>query len=523
MQGAIFEALAFGVRATCWIFASIFWGYVAVLQWLVARGRGEHFPFPVFRFLVALGLTMGLIWFFSLTNPGRPSISIPTGGGGRQPQPVEPVPTRPVPTATPVPLLPAHFFLAVQDQPVEVGERFEVEVRLRPEGVEVTDVGFRFTFPVYLGIHNIDPHAVFGESQTVKRREVGSGYIGLYLTCHNPCPNPIDQEVSLATITFVKPSAETGNVAAFDFAREWQFVNGVNGVPITAERAQVNFIGRSTPLAQAATPPPPDTPQPTSNTAPGGAFQPAGGGGRLAVGGRALVRTEGDNLNCRSGSVVEADNIVAKLQLDTEVLLKEGPVEQGGYIWWQVEAPATPPCWVVGDWLAPVLAAAALAAQPCATVDGDLFIPAWREALGCPVGPQQILGFGAEQAMQGGHLFWREDTNAFYVVYDRDKQSEADLMNGSWSAPPQRWNGTDVCLVEQAPPDGTPPMVRGFSWWWCQYGGGPDGPLGWPLDREQGQPNIFYVQPYERGLVWRGSDPKTYALLSGGRFSAYRP
>lgn len=66
-------------------------------------------------------------------------------------------------------------------------------------------------------------------------------------------------------------------------------------------------------------------------------------------------------------------------------------------------------------------------------------------------------------------------------------------------------------------------MVRGFSWWWCQFGGGPDGPLGWPLDKEYGIENSFVAQPFENGLIWKGSGPKIYALLYNGKFLAAYP
>jgi len=159
----------------------------------------------------------------------------------------------------------------------------------------------------------------------------------------------------------------------------------------------------------------------------------------------------------------------------------------------------------------------------CTIPVGDSLFLQWQDQLGCPSGHPQVIEFGAEQPMQGGHLFWRRDTNEFYVIWDKNKLTGEDLLAGDWQAPPQRWNGTDACIVDQPAPDGTPPMVRGFSWWWCQHGGGPSGPLGWPLGEERGHENTFITQPFDNGFIWKGSGTKVYALLNDGEFLAYRP
>lgn len=146
----------------------------------------------------------------------------------------------------------------------------------------------------------------------------------------------------------------------------------------------------------------------------------------------------------------------------------------------------------------------------------------WGGQLGCPVGPEQVIGFGADQPMQGGYLFWREDTDGVYVIYDRNKQTAEELFAGDWSPSSDKWNEVDVCMVNKAPPPDTPPIVRGFSWLWCEKLGGPDGKLGWPLAAEQGRPNTFRTQAFENGLIWIGSTPKVYALFYNHTFLARR-
>ena len=132
------------------------------------------------------------------------------------------------------------------------------------------------------------------------------------------------------------------------------------------------------------------------------------------------------------------------------------------------------------------------------------------------------MEWGAEQAMQGGHLFWRRDTDELYAIFDRNKQTKEELMAGNWVLFPQLGSGDNVCTIKKIPPEGTPPMVGGFNWWWCDQGGGPDGILGWPLDKEYGRDN-FITQSFDNGLIWKGSDPKVYALLNNGQFFATHP
>jgi hypothetical protein len=72
------------------------------------------------------------------------------------------------------------------------------------------------------------------------------------------------------------------------------------------------------------------------------------------------------------------------------------------------------------------------------------------------------------------------------------------------------------------PPPGLQEPRRGFGWLWRTHLGGPQGRLGWALDREYGWDNIGVAQPFERGVLFKGSDPKIYVLVNDGRFFATR-
>jgi hypothetical protein len=163
--------------------------------------------------------------------------------------------------------------------------------------------------------------------------------------------------------------------------------------------------------------------------------------------------------------------------------------------------------------------------QACPTSPAAEFQALWnshRPELGCPTGPRYTLSFVVEEAFEGGHLFWRDDTDDNYLVYDRLKDG-TELFEGDWTMPPWKWDGVATCEVGQSPPPGLHTPERGFGWLWCAHLGGPHTRLGWALDREYGRENLAIVQPFEHGLMFRASDPKVYAWLDGGRFFAITP
>ncbi len=146
----------------------------------------------------------------------------------------------------------------------------------------------------------------------------------------------------------------------------------------------------------------------------------------------------------------------------------------------------------------------------------------YRDRLGCPTGGATTIPLIAEELFQGGHTFWRSDTDEVYIVYDRNKASGAELAEGEWlpAAPSWKWDGSNPEGVGMSPPPGLVEPRRGFGWLWRTHLDGPAGPLGWALDREYGFENIGQVQPFEAGLIFKGSAPRIYVLLEDGRFFA---
>ena len=142
--------------------------------------------------------------------------------------------------------------------------------------------------------------------------------------------------------------------------------------------------------------------------------------------------------------------------------------------------------------------------------------------LGCPTGPGAKIPKIAEQALEGGHMFWRNDLMQVYIIYDRNK-SGAQAPVGNWSLETRQWDNSYPDGVGLSAPPGRQEPKRGFGWLWRNYYGGPPGALGWALDKEYGFDDVAAVQRYEHGLIFRGSDPKTYVLLDNGQFFSSLP
>jgi hypothetical protein len=152
-----------------------------------------------------------------------------------------------------------------------------------------------------------------------------------------------------------------------------------------------------------------------------------------------------------------------------------------------------------------------------------VFIDLWqgyRHLLGCPLTGQQTIPTIAEQIFQGGHMFWRSDTDVVYIVYDRHKDG-AELFEGTWQSNPDwKWDGSYPDGLGLSPPPGMYEPKRGFGWLWRTHLGAENGPMGWALDQEYGFNNTGQVQVFEQGLMFRGSSPKVYVLLNRGDFYA---
>jgi hypothetical protein len=170
----------------------------------------------------------------------------------------------------------------------------------------------------------------------------------------------------------------------------------------------------------------------------------------------------------------------------------------------------------------------------CNFAPGGAFYATYQahsKLLGCPLSQQIVINTISEEVFQGGHLFWRKDTDIVYIIYDR-QVGGGELFSGSWdkSIDPTIGRYWSWAQAGEPDPDGiglTPPTgllepKRGFGWLWRTHLGRENGRLGWALDVAYGFDNIGQAQEFEQGVMFKGSDPKIYVLLTNGQFYASR-
>ena len=144
----------------------------------------------------------------------------------------------------------------------------------------------------------------------------------------------------------------------------------------------------------------------------------------------------------------------------------------------------------------------------CDLQPAETFTTVWQDfryELGCPTSEQVTIPMLAEQAFQGGHMFWRSDTDAVYVIYGPE---------GKWQTDPNwKWDGSNPDGIGLSPPPGLFEPRRGFGWLWRTHLGREGGPLGWALEEERGFDNTGQAQVFERGIMLKGGTPRVYVLL----------
>jgi hypothetical protein len=208
----------------------------------------------------------------------------------------------------------------------------------------------------------------------------------------------------------------------------------------------------------------------------------------------------------------------------TELLPTETPTS----IWTPTQVPPTPvPPTPVPPTPIPPPIVCSFSAGP--TFAG--FYTTMADALGCARSPQITVNTISEQMFQGGHLFWRKDEDVVYIVYDR-QIGGGELFQGSWERSIDNrigrfWSWAAAGEPEPdgiglMPPPGLWEPLRGFGWLWRTHLGRENGSLGWGLDKAYGFDNVAHAQAFERGVMFRGSDPKVYVLLDNGQFYAVR-
>lgn len=142
-----------------------------------------------------------------------------------------------------------------------------------------------------------------------------------------------------------------------------------------------------------------------------------------------------------------------------------------------------------------------------------------------------------EQHFQGGHIFWVGGDNQWmFVVFDQSKATGAELPEGEWFStigPRNNPYPEDLHDTKEYP-DGiglVPPSpdllepIGGMGWLWRTHLGREDGELGWAQEKVKESKNegVGLYQEFERGVMFKGRDPKVYVLLDTGAFYAERP
>jgi serine/threonine-protein kinase len=165
-------------------------------------------------------------------------------------------------------------------------------------------------------------------------------------------------------------------------------------------------------------------------------------------------------------------------------------------------------------------------ATPCPFGVAGRFTALWLRypaELGCPATESPRFIQDAEQLFQNGHMFWRGDTDVYYVVY------ESGPSAGLWEQYPSKYNVDGLAKCAETAPSGLVKPIRGFGNVWCGLGGA-SANIGWARDREVGfsaAQGIVQVQDFQQGIIFQDSDGSTrnltYVLFNTGSFVRVDP
>jgi hypothetical protein len=149
---------------------------------------------------------------------------------------------------------------------------------------------------------------------------------------------------------------------------------------------------------------------------------------------------------------------------------------------------------------------------PCALAIGPAFQSrlggraGTASALGCPASEQQQTQ-AAEQAFQHGRMFWRDDTDNIYILYNDSRTFQIT------DDPYVEGDPADACPEVGDAPAGLYKPVRGFNRQWCNVPGARDG-LGWALEPEAAYDADW--QAFAHGLVIMSRANHIFALHDEG-------
>jgi len=135
--------------------------------------------------------------------------------------------------------------------------------------------------------------------------------------------------------------------------------------------------------------------------------------------------------------------------------------------------------------------------------------PTVRDGLGMGIEEQRTV-WSAEEKMQGGVFFWRQDTKTIYAMNN----------DGTWRAYPDTWQaGIDPESWGYHPPAGLYEPIRGFGKLWRTQLGGPAGRFGWGTEPERGFDGT--VQAFQKGLMLENERKEIFVLFNTGTWTKY--
>jgi len=128
--------------------------------------------------------------------------------------------------------------------------------------------------------------------------------------------------------------------------------------------------------------------------------------------------------------------------------------------------------------------------------------------LGCPTAVE-VSVWTAEESFQGGYMYWRDDTDTIYVIYN----------NGTWQSFSDTWTSGDAEWDSSiVPPYGLFQPKRGFGKVW-RDNSAVRSTLGWAVNEERGFQGS--AQSFNGGTMLFSNTMGIYVLYSDGRWERY--
>lgn len=148
-------------------------------------------------------------------------------------------------------------------------------------------------------------------------------------------------------------------------------------------------------------------------------------------------------------------------------------------------------------------------ATPCAVAVHGGFSGIWaaaEERLGCPVQPAGVNQWVGEEAFERGRMFWRNENQKIYVLY----------QTGAWQRFDDTWNEHSDPEFTCGPAESPPTPKRGFGKLWCTRADVRSG-LGQAVEEEHGE--WVTVQDFVGGGLIVCVPSGTYVLYADGSWA----